>query len=100
MFVETGNMAAAGVHQASAMSTASQLQVSRICATHSFATYFNSVSNLEHHYQRLTAGWWGKNDLLGEMYSSEDVYQNKNHSPHLNLFLSSSIESVASISWW
>lgn len=93
MFLETGNMAAAGAHQASAVSTASQLQASRVCTTHSFSTYFNSLSNLEHHYQRLTVGWWSKNDLLGEMYSSKDVYLNENHNPHLNLFLSSSIES-------
>lgn len=72
----------------SAVSTASQLQVSRICTVHSFSTYLRSASNLEHHYQRLTVGWWSKNDLLGEMYSAEDVYLNKSS---LNLSLSYSI---------
>lgn len=55
---------------------------------HSFSTFLCSASNLGHHYQRLTVGWWSQNDLLGEMYSAEDVYLNKSS---LNLSLSYSI---------
>lgn len=43
-------------HRASAVSTASQTQVSSICALPSFSMDFHSVGDLEHRYQRLVVG--------------------------------------------